>query len=174
MSVPVARRQLLARKGRTIAGVCGIATALVLILTLNAIMAGMERQITAFIDHSHPDVIVAQAGVDTIHMSESTLPRRDANLIAALPGVTRVRPIGLVTTTVERGRKRGLVYLVGEEQRGSTIPTVAGTAPGPHQIVIDRTLASSLGALLGSRVQALGMTFRSRARSRRPPRTPTR
>ena len=96
MNVPIARRQLFARKGRTIAGIAGIAVALVLILALNAIMAGMESRITAFIDRSHPDVIVAQSGVDTIHMSESTVPRQAPGAIAALPGVARARPIALV------------------------------------------------------------------------------
>lgn len=160
MSVPVARRQLGARRGRTIAGIAGIAVALLLILALDAIMAGMERQITAFIDRSNPDVIVAQAGVDTIHMSESTLPRHDANAIARLPGVAAVRPVSLVTTTVERGNSRGLVYLVGEERRGSTIPAAVGTAPRRGEILLDRTLAKKLGASTGSRVQALGMSFR--------------
>ena len=41
MSVPVARRQLLARPGRALAGVAGIAAALLLVLALKAIFAGM-------------------------------------------------------------------------------------------------------------------------------------
>ena len=47
MSVPVARRQLLARKGRTFAGLAGIALALLLVLALKAIFAGMEQRLTA-------------------------------------------------------------------------------------------------------------------------------
>lgn len=160
MSVPVARRQLLAHRGRTLAGVAGIAVALLLILALNGIVAGMEARITALLDRSRPDVVVAQAGVDTIHMSESTIDRATADAIARVPGVARMRPLSLVTTSVERGAARGLVYLVGEERPGSTIPTTSGRAPGRGEIAIDRALATQLGARIGSTVRTLGMPVR--------------
>ncbi|MBI5105125.1 MAG: ABC transporter permease [Solirubrobacterales bacterium] len=160
MKVPLARRQLLARRGSTLAGVAGIAVALLLILALNGIVAGMESRITAVLDRSGPDVVVAQAGVDTIHMSESTLARSSADAVAAVPGVARVRPVSLVTTAVERGDARGMVYLVGEEQPGSTIAPVAGRAPGRDEIAIDRTLADELGVGIGSTVRTLGMPLR--------------
>lgn len=73
-SVPLARRQLLVRPGRTIVGVVGIAVALLLVLTLNAIFAGMEERLTAFIDATGADVLVAQEGVTTMHMTQSALP----------------------------------------------------------------------------------------------------
>jgi putative ABC transport system permease protein len=160
MSVPVARRQLLARRGRTIAGVAGIAVALLLILALNGIVAGMESRITAFLDRSAPDVVVAQTGVDTMHMSESTVAAGTADAIAAVPGAAAVRPVSLVTTSVERGDARGMVYLVGEERAGSTIPAAVGRAPGRGEILIDRALATKLRARVGSTVRALGMPFR--------------
>ena len=160
MRVPLARRQLLARRGRTLAGVAGIAVALLLILALNGIVAGMESRITAVLDRSRPDVVVAQAGVDTIHMSESTLDRSAADTIAAVAGVARVRPVSLVTTSVERGDARGMVYLVGEERAGSTIAPAKGGPPGPGEIAIDRALATKLGAGVGSIVRTLGMRLR--------------
>ena len=160
MSVPVARRQLFSRRGRTLAGVAGIAVALLLILALNAIMAGMEERITAVLDRSGPDVVVAQAGVDTIHMSESTIARADAGAVAAVPGVARVRPISLVTARVERGDGQGMVYLVGEERPDSTIAVASGRPAGAGEIVIDRALAASLGARIGSTVGVLGMRLR--------------
>ena len=160
MNVPIARRQLLARRGRTLAGVAGIAVALLLILALNGIVAGMESRITAVLDRSGPDIVVAQAGVDTIHMSESTVARSAADVIAAVPGVARARPVSLVTTSVERGDARGMVYLVGEEQRGSTIPAVTGRDPGKGEIAIDRALADKLGVGIGDTVRTLGMPLR--------------
>ena len=160
MTVPVARRQLLARRGRTVAGVAGIAVALLLILALNGIVAGMESRITAILDRSRPDVVVAQAGVDTIHMSESTIDRSSADAVAAVPGVARVRPLTLVTTFVERGNARGLVYLVGEETPGSSVAPVTGSAPRKAEIAIDRELAAELGVDIGSTVRTLGMPLR--------------
>ncbi len=41
-NVPLVRRQLLAKRGRTVAGVIGIAVALLLVLALKAIFAGWK------------------------------------------------------------------------------------------------------------------------------------
>ena len=160
MKVAVARRQLLFRKGRTAAGIAGIATALLLVLALKAIFAGMEQRLTAYIDGSRADVIVAQAGVQTMHMTESALPERSARAIASLPGVAAAKPILYVPATIESGEKRGLVYLIGDDTGGAPISLAEGRRPGPGEIVLDRTLADRLGATVGSTVRAFGRTFR--------------
>ena len=160
MSVPVARRQLLARKGRTLAGIAGIATALLLVLALKAIFAGMEGRLTAYIDGSGADVIVAQRGVQSMHMTESALPEQSAQVIAALPGVAEARPILYVPATIEHGNKRGLVYLIGDETGGPPIALARGRRPGAGEIVLDRELAKTLGSPPGSRVRAFGRSFR--------------
>lgn len=160
MSVPVARRQLLVRKGRTFAGIAGIATALLLVLALKAIFAGMEQRLTAYIDGSGADVIVAQRGVQSMHMTESALPERAAQAITALPGVARARPILYVPATLERGDRRGLVYLIGEDTGDAPIALARGRRPGPGEIVLDRELAKNLGSPPGSSVRAFGRSFR--------------
>ena len=160
MSVPVARRQLLARKGRTFAGIAGIATAFLLVLALKAIFAGMEGRLTAYIDGSGADVIVAQRGVQSMHMTESALPKPMSRTIAALPGVAAARPILYVPTTLERGNRRGLVYLIGDDTGGAPIALSRGRRPEQDEIVLDRELAKSLGAPLGSSVRAFGNVFR--------------
>ena len=160
MSVPVARRQLLARKGRTIAGIAGIATALLLVLALKAIFAGMEARLTAYIDGSGADVIVAQRGVQSMHMTESALPERTADAIAALPGVAAARPILYVPATIEHGDKRGLVYLIGDETGGPQTALAEGQRPGAGEILLDRELAETLGSPPGSTVRAFGRRFR--------------
>ena len=53
---PPARR----RRGRTIAGLLGIALALLLVLALKAILAGAEGRLTGYIDRSGADVVVAR------------------------------------------------------------------------------------------------------------------
>jgi len=147
MTVPLARRQLLARPARTFAGLAGIAVALLLVLALKAIFAGMEQRLTVYISRSGTDVIVAQRGVDTMHMTESALPAGAVAEIRVVPGVARARGILYVPTLVERDGKRGLAYLVGEQGRRD---------PGPGEIVVDR----SFGAPVGSTVSALGRPFR--------------
>jgi putative ABC transport system permease protein len=160
MSVPVARRQLFARKGRTFAGIAGIATAFLLVLALKAIFAGMEQRLTAYIDASGGDVIVAQRGVQSMHMTESALPEQAVPAIAALPGVAEARPILYVPATLEHGDERGLVYLVGEDWNDTPIVVARGRRPGAGEIVLDGELAKTLGAPPGSRVQAFGRVFR--------------
>ena len=160
MSVPLARRQLFARPGRTLAGLAGIATALLLVLALKAIFAGMEGRLTAYIDRSGADVIVAQRGVDTMHMTESALPEGVAAGVASVAGVGEARPILYVATMLERGEARGIAYLIGDDSGGAPIPLVAGRRPRSGEVLLDRGLARSLGVEAGSTVQALGRTFR--------------
>ncbi len=160
MSVPLARRQLLARKGRTLAGLAGIAVALLLVIALNAILAGMEGRLTSYIDRSGADVVVAQDGVRTMHMTQSVLPERTARAIAAVPGVARATPVVYVPTMLERGEKRSLVYLIGEDPAAKTLPLVSGRRARAGEIVLDEALATLIGARPGTTVTSLGRRFR--------------
>ncbi len=158
-SVPLARRQLLARRGRTLAGVIGIAVALLLVLALKAIFAGMEGRLTAFIDGTGADVIVAQEGVTTMHMTQSALAADAMAAIARVPGVASAQGIiykGAFVETGPNGRS-GIVGLVG----GGPVPDlVEGRPPRPGEIVLDRALANQLGVDEGAVVQVLGTRLR--------------
>jgi len=160
MSVPLARRQLLARKGRTAAGLAGIAVALLLVVALKAILAGMEERLTGYIDRSGADVVVAQKGVRTMHMTQSVLPRRAATEIASLPGVAGVVPIVYAPTMLERGERRSLVYLIGEDPAARTVPVVSGRRARAGEIVVDEALTGLIGAGPGTTVIVLGRRFR--------------
>ena len=149
--VPLARRQLLAKRGRTIAGLFGIAAALLLVLALNAIFAGIEGRLTAYINRSGADVIVAQEGVQTMHMTQSALPDRDVRAIAAVDGVASASPILYKAVFVSSGDKGGSVALVG----GGPIPGSAHRPTG-RGIVIDEALADQLGVGIGDSVRVLG------------------
>ena len=153
--VPLARRQLLAKRGRTLAGLVGIAAALLLVLALNAIFAGIESRLTGYINRSGADVIVAQAGVQTMHMTQSALPEADTRAIAAVEGVALATPILYKSVFIERGGKSGVVALVG----GGPIPGTAHTPMG-RGIVIDEALADQLGVGIGDTVSVLGTQLR--------------
>ena len=158
-SVPLARRQLLARRGRTIAGVIGIAVALLLVLTLKAIFAGMEERLTAFIDATGADVLVAQEGVTTMHMTQSALPKDRVTAIARVSGVASADGVVYKAAFVETDAdgKSGVVALVG----GGPVPNlVAGRRPGPGDVVLDRALVDKLGVQTGDGVRILGTPLR--------------
>lgn len=160
MSVPLARRQFLARPGRAVAGLAGIAVALLLVLALLAIFAGMQERLTAYIERSGADVIVAQRGVDTMHMSESALPEAVVAAIGSVPGVAEARPILYVPTLIERGDARALAYLIGDDTGGAPVSLTRGRRPRAGEVVLDGTAADRLGAGPGATVRALGGTFR--------------
>lgn len=156
-NVPVARRQLLARRGRALGGVVGIALALLLILALKAIFAGLETRMTAYIDGSGADVIVAQRGISSMHMTESALPRATVSAIRAVPGVASATGILYKSGYVEAGDKSGIVAVVG----GGPLPNlVAGQRPVAGEIVLDRALAERLSAGVGDFVRVLGARLR--------------
>jgi hypothetical protein len=174
-SVPIARRQLGAKRGRTLAGIAGIGVALLLILALKAIFAGMETRLTAYIDSTGADVIVAQAGVETMHMTQSALPATAAAAVRGVVGVRTTEAILYKSAFVEsRGDRSGIVAVVG----GGPIPRlVAGRAPAAGEIVVDRALSDRLAVEVGDRVRVLGASSASRARSpgrrRSPARSPS-
>lgn len=72
--VPLARRNLFQDRRHTGLSVAGVAVSLLLVLVLDGILAGAVRQTTAYLRDRSPDVIVAQRGVRTMHMSASSLP----------------------------------------------------------------------------------------------------
>jgi putative ABC transport system permease protein len=160
MSVPLARRQLLHRKGRTLAGIAGIAAALLLVLALEAIFAGINDRLTAYIDESGADVIVAQQGVDTMHMTQSALPEQVVANLVAVPGVAEAKPILYVPAMIELGEEQTIVYLIGDDSGGAPLSLSRGRRPRAGEIVLERSLAERLGARIGSRVGAFGESYR--------------
>ncbi len=153
-SVPVARRQLSRRRGTTAAAIVGVAMAILLMLALRAIFAGMEGRLTAYIDGTHADVVVAQQGVTTMHMTQSALPRSAVAAARATPGVAQAEPIIYRAAFLEGATgRRSLVAAVA----GGPLPAVvAGRAPGDSEIAIDRAAADTLGAAVGSTVRIFG------------------
>ncbi len=160
MSVPLARRQLVARRGRSLAASGGVAAALLLVLALNAIFAGVQQRITAFLDQTQADVIVAQQGVTSIHMSQSALAPDTAERARAIPGVAMAHGILLISASVERGGTRAVTYLIGTDGQKTLLPLTAGRPPGSGEIVLDRASLQTLGVNLGSTVEALEAPLR--------------
>lgn len=142
----------------------GLALALLLVPTLDAIFTGAESQVSAYIDRSGADVWVAQAGVRNMHMASSTLPASLFDKVRAVPGVASVTPILYLTSTVDSERDTHIAYVIGlppNPAAGAPWHVVAGPGvPGPGEAVIDRTVADSSGMRLGSQVTIFDNRFR--------------
>jgi len=63
--------------------------------------------------------------------------------------VERATPIVYAPTMLERGDKRPLVYLIGEDPTAQTIPLASGRRARACEIVVDEGLAGLSGARPG-------------------------
>lgn len=159
----LAFRNLFQNKVRLAISVGGVALALLLSLSLDAILEGIQRQVTTYIDQSDADIFVAQDGVRNMHMASSWLPASAVGKVKAVPGVESVTPILYVTNVIEAGDTRNLAYIIGLSPNASV--------GGPHRIaegvtipvrgeaIIDRAVALKSGVALGDKVKILGEEF---------------
>ncbi len=111
--IRLAVRNLFQNKIRLAISVGGVALALLLILALDAIFNGVEKQITAYINHSGADIFVSQLNVRNMHMASSSLPMTTVQQVEAVPGVSTVTPILYLSNMVVVGEERNLAYIIG-------------------------------------------------------------
>lgn len=141
----------------------GVALALMLILSLDAIFAGSQNQVTVYIDHSQADIFVAQSGVRNMHMAASALPLSVASEVKVVPGVETATPILYLTNMIVVGEERNLAYVIGLPPRvgvGGPWRIVEGKpVPSVGEAVIDRGVADKSGVGLGDEVEILGEEF---------------
>lgn len=161
--VPVSRRMLFSNRRRALLGVLGVAVALVMALALDAIFAGTTRQISRYIDVSPADIFVSQKGVRTIHMSISVVADATVEAIEELPGVVWAEPILFTGDAVESAsgdRRPSYVFGYQVGGRGGPAVLVAGSEPGPGELVLDDSAANAFGVEVGDSVETLGRSWR--------------
>ena len=160
-SVPIARRNLTGQRARFLMSVGGVGLALLLVLALNAVFAGVTRQVTAYIDHSGADAIVSQRGVTTMHMSNSALPLTTLERARRLPEVASVAPILYRSVVLKTAKGQAYTYLIGFQTGGGPWGKVEGVRkPLPGGVVLDRQIVKRLGVGLGDRVTVAGRSLR--------------
>lgn len=161
--IHLAVRNLFQNKTRLLISVGGVALALLLILSLDAIFAGVERQVTAYIDNSEADIFVAQKDVRNMHMAASAIPASVIEEVKDIEGVEDVAPILYLSNMVVAGSERNLAYIIGlpkDAQMGGVWNPASGRSqPGEGEAIIDRNVAEKSGVGLGDTVQILGRQF---------------
>ncbi|MDP2989994.1 MAG: ABC transporter permease [Kiritimatiellota bacterium] len=162
--IRLAFHNLFQNKIRLVISVGGVALALLLILSLDAIFAGVEQQITAYIDNSSADIFVSQSGVQNMHMAASSLPAIDIDEVKGVSGVQAVTPIHYTTNMIVIGTDRNLAYIIGlpeNSEMGGPWEISAGSGqPKPGEAVIDRSVAEKSGVRVGNNVEILGRKFK--------------
>lgn len=161
--VPLARRVLFADRRRGFLTVAGVAAALLLVLTLDAIFAGAVRRVTYYIRTSSADAFVSQAGVRTMHMSSSSLPADAVTRAARVPGAAWAAPVAFLSGAVlDAPGGRQLAYLIGyDTATGHGGPRLlAGRVPSAGEAVVDRLAADQLDLPVGATATVLGRPLR--------------
>jgi putative ABC transport system permease protein len=168
--IRLAYRNLFQNKVRLIISVGGVALALLLILSLDAIFTGVEQRITVYINNSGADIFVAQTGVRNMHMASSSLPDSVRRRVKGVSGVASVTPILYLSNNIVVGEGswakpnyRNLAYIIGlpENARfGGPWKVSSGSRlPGKGEAIIDRNVAEKSGVTLGDKVEILGEEF---------------
>jgi len=144
-------------------GVGGVALALLLMLALDALLAGSEEDLVAYIIQSDADVFVAQEGVKNMHMAASAITLRDLRLASHAEGVASASPILYTTSVIETSGADVLSYIIGfdpAEPLGGPPAVVAGTTDiNTDEVIIDEAIARSQGLELGDEIDIMGETF---------------
>ena len=161
VGVPVGRRNLFSERRRAFLGVAGVAASLFMVLALAGVFAGLMQGVTRYIDSSGADVIVSQRGVRTMHMSSSTVPLAAVEEVRGIAGVRWADPILYDSAALLASGNRELTYVIGFVPGGWGGPAsiVAGSGPGPGEIVLDRQAAGILGIGVGGSVEVLDRTW---------------
>lgn len=156
-------RTLFQSRTRLVMSVGGVALALMLVLSLDAIFIGMERQLSAYIKGSGADIFVAQSGVQNMHMASSSLPRSMVDRVARVEGVETATPLAYVSTAIVSGDQQYLAYVIGlpsEAELGRPERVTSGThMANTGEVVIDGPVARA-GVGVGADVTILGRTFK--------------
>lgn len=156
----LAWRNLIHERTRLIISVGGVALAVLLIVVMNGIFAGGEKQATTYIKNQPAPLWVMQAGVENIHMASSILPADAVERVRSVPGVETAVGILYTGGGVEVGDTLVPSYLFGvdpDASFGGPWSLTKGTAaPAANEIVVDQAFAQRYRLALGDTVSVMG------------------
>ena len=159
-TVPIARRNLARQRLRLALSAGGVGMALLLILALDGVYTAILDRVTAYPDNQGAPLIASQRGVETMHMSSSTIPARTVRRLQRDPRLESAAPI-LYTTLVLGQERRAFSYLIGYRTGGGPWEMVSGRSrPRGAEVVLDERTADRLGASLGSTIPVMGLRLR--------------
>lgn len=142
----LALQNLLQDKLRFALSVVGVALAVMLILFLLGLRAGILRSAIIYLDNAPGAVAVMPAGVKNTSAGISQfLPRETADRVAAEPGVGRVTPILLMMAIPEFHGRKEVIKLIGYDVAlgGGPWDVSQGREPqADDEVVLDRVLAA--------------------------------
>lgn len=158
----LARRNLFQDKTRLALSVGGVALAVMLILILKGFLAGMNRQITAYIDNSPGSIVLAQEDVVNLLGATSILPEGSAQRARSVRGVDSSVPVLSQFIILDLHGKKQPAYMVGYDpkQGGGPWEMAEGREPrAKREAVFDNVLAERHNLKIGDQVEVMGKDF---------------
>jgi putative ABC transport system permease protein len=153
---------LFQQKFRLALSIGGVALAMMLIVLLNGFLAGIYVQVTAYLDHTPADLIVAQDGVVNLLSATSLLPPNTADLARGVPGIAHLIPIVSQFVILDIHDQKVVVYMVGYDPDAGGGPWAlkAGRPPAnDNEVVLDAVMAATHGFGLGDVIEILDDDF---------------
>jgi putative ABC transport system permease protein len=162
--VALARRTLFEDRRRAALAMAGVGSGLLMVILMTAIFAGFTKQETAYMDNSPADIVISQAGVNTMQMSTSSLALETVPAVRKVAGVAWVEPLRQTTSTITvvGSSTRLISYVFGFQsidKRGGPRELDRGRLPGMGEIVIDRAGAEQLHVRMGDQVEVFGRSL---------------
>jgi putative ABC transport system permease protein len=161
--VPLARRNLLAEPRRLAAGVAGIGLALMLILLLGGLWAGIRAQSVQYVDATGATLWILPPDTRTLFAEGTQLPTSILEAVRATPGVAWAAPALGQYAILDLHDTKAAAVLVGSEpgQPGGAWALARGRAPtGDDEVAIDRVLADEHRLGLGNRLTVADRSYR--------------
>lgn len=160
--VPLARRNLTADPRRLIASVVGVGLAVMLILLLDGMWAGIKAQTRLYTDRAGAQLYVMQDGMRELH-DGGLLPVAVVDEVRAVPGVEWAEGVRGTHVILElHGTKLG-PYLVGTDPGapgGAWSIRDGRNVRTDEEIVVDSVMADRHDVDVGDRIDVMGSSFR--------------
>lgn len=161
--VPLARRNLLAEPRRLLAAAGGVGLALMLILLLDGLWAGIQANVTTYEDNVGADLYVAQPGARNFFGSISFIPADTVDAVRPDPDVEWAASIRSFLSIVQLHDRKVPTNVVGftPGERGGPWELGTGRAPvADDEVAVGSVIARQHGLGVGDDIEIMGSRFR--------------
>lgn len=161
-TVPLARRNLLADPRRLAASAGAVGLAIMLILLLDGLWAGIKANVTSYEDNVGADLYVAQPGTRNFYGAISVIPASTLDTVRADPDVEWSAPVRGFFSIVDLHGKKLATFVVGSVpgDRGGAWDIARGRAPvADDEVAIGKVMAKRHGLDLGDTIDIMGQGF---------------
>ena len=161
--VPLSRRNLLADTRRLLASVLGVGLAVMLILLLDGLWAGLQQQTTVYTDRAGANLYVLQPGVRDLTAGVGTVPLGALADVRSDPDVEWAAPVRTAYVVLSLHGRKVAVYVVGTEPggRGGAWSITSGRTPqADDEITVGALVARRHGIEVGDTLDVMGQPLR--------------